>query len=767
MRTDFSRRAAVIIVLILIYSISYAGSPVWPLKGTIDFSSGFGDYRHSRFHAGLDLRTGGVPGASVFSPVDGYVSRIKMSYDGYGKGLYIKGDDGSLYVFGHLQRFADSLDRRVKMEQLARKRYYVDIEFPADSVRVKAGDLLAYSGQTGAGAPHLHFEKRTKDNFPLNPLSNGYQAKDRIAPVFRRIGFQLTDPSSLLVSGRRKNMYPAKAKGGREYVIDSVLYFNRPFGVLADCSDQLRKDGPDISTYRMTLYIDDSLWYETVFDTLDYATTGSANVEYDYREAVENSSFVRRLFRTSGDAYAGSRGWMSGDGTIGAIPPLKFGLHKARIVASDAAGNRSQLTFSFVWGPDSGVYTLDSAVALNDSNTVFHFSPTIDIRPFEIDSARVLLNKDGRWGPVPTVFVRIGRDGHLIADAQGYLLDRRTFRLGLFTRSGCRIDEEPFIGLQDPGTTRLAVSHELDDEGLVATIKADARIGAQARIELYYQGKLLGIEYPSRFFTMEYYIFFIPPRPEYARVDEIRGILSRDTARHAVMNDTVSLFVVGRDETQEIPLDSHTTLTFRKSGFYEPRFVELKGHKIKFPEPLKLNSNHYEIIPEVMALREPFDIRMSYVTYLQDSGRTELYHLDKKANRWEWINDRRDGMVLFGKTDRGGSFAAVYDFDPPIISNLSPAVGQSVRDLRPRIQFTLTDSLSGFEDDRNILIKLDGKWQIPEFDPETGVCWTQPLDPLVPGSHHLAVEVTDRVGNKAAQYLQFIVLQTEPNRMKK
>lgn len=562
-------------------------------------------------------------------------------------------------------------------------------------------------------------------------------------------------------------MYPVRAKGGREYVFDSVLYFNRPFGVLADCSDQLRKEGPDFSIYRISLYIDDSLWYETVFETVDYATTSSSNLEYDFQEATENRCFVRRLFRMTGDTYSGSRGPEGGDGTIGTLPPLAIGRHKARIVASDAAGNRSQLAFSFVWGPEAEIYKLDSTVNINDSNTVFHFTPMVDTRPLAIESTQVFLNRHAKWGPVPSVSIRSDRDGRLQVDVTGVLLDRRVFRLSHYAKGGCRIDEEPFSGRPTVGTDRIAVSHELTDEGLYATIKADALLGAQARLELYYQGKLLGVEYPSRYFTMKDYHFFVPPRPEYARVDEIRGVLSRDTTRAATRSDSVSLFVVGLDENQEIPLDSNTTIIVRKSGLFEPRFLELKRHDVRNRVPLRLNSDHYEIMPEVMALREPFEIRMRYTSLLPDSGRTELYRLNKKANRWEWINDRREGKELFGKMDRGGSFAAVYDFDPPIISNLSPAVGQKVRDLRPKIQFTLTDSLSGFEDDRNILIKLDGKWQIPEFDPETGICWTQPMEPLELGNHHLAVEVTDRVGNKAAQYLQFVVMQPASPRTKR
>ena len=71
------------------------------------------------------------------------------------------------------------------------------------------------------------------------------------------------------------------------------------------------------------------------------------------------------------------------------------------------------------------------------------------------------------------------------------------------------------------------------------------------------------------------------------------------------------------------------------------------------------------------------------------------------------------------------------------------------------IRFELSDTLSGFEDDRNILIKLDGNWMIPEYDPETFICQTQPIKSLEVGEHHLAIVVTDRMGNKSEKYLKF------------
>ncbi len=71
------------------------------------------------------------------------------------------------------------------------------------------------------------------------------------------------------------------------------------------------------------------------------------------------------------------------------------------------------------------------------------------------------------------------------------------------------------------------------------------------------------------------------------------------------------------------------------------------------------------------------------------------------------------------------------------------------------ISFVLKDTLSGIKDDRNITIKLDGKWLIPEYDPVTGICETTPNEPLANGSHHLGIIVTDQAGNTTEQYLNF------------
>jgi murein DD-endopeptidase MepM/ murein hydrolase activator NlpD len=52
------------------------------------FSSNFGENRDDHFHMGLDIKTGGAIGVEILAVEDGYISRIKSDFNGYGKALY-------------------------------------------------------------------------------------------------------------------------------------------------------------------------------------------------------------------------------------------------------------------------------------------------------------------------------------------------------------------------------------------------------------------------------------------------------------------------------------------------------------------------------------------------------------------------------------------------------------------------------------------------------------------------------------------------------
>ncbi len=358
------RLSTILLTLFLVAALDVTAADqqprTWPVKREIDLSSGFGDLRPNRFHAGVDIRTGGQIGARVYSPVQGYVWRVKMSYSGYGKGLYIVGDDGYVYVYGHLDDFSTKIDKPVKKAQIKSQRYYQDLVFEKGEIPISRGEFIAFSGRTGTSAPHLHFEIRTPDNYPINPLTNGFELRDAVRPVFSRLGFKLVDNHSLFDNGSRKLLLDvAKAKTSSEYTLDTVLHFTSPFGVLVDCYDQNRVGGMRHTPYRLSLFIDDTLYYEVFMDTLDFDVQRSVNLEYDYVEAVDGEKRVRRLFHRTGNEFSGSRPVYNHRGLFGIDTTQSFGLHRAQIVAQDGVGNTSRLEFKFIWEPPDSVNLVD------------------------------------------------------------------------------------------------------------------------------------------------------------------------------------------------------------------------------------------------------------------------------------------------------------------------------------------------------------------------------------------------------------------------
>ncbi|MCK4632826.1 MAG: M23 family metallopeptidase, partial [candidate division Zixibacteria bacterium] len=139
-----TKRLTLLVFAALVVTAASAGALDWPLRIPIDLSSGFADYRPLHFHGGIDIRTGGRVGQPVYAPTDGYLWRVKTAYRGAGQAMYLKGDDGFIYVFGHLSRYAEKITRPLLARQLAEQKYSQDIFFPADSIRFKKGELIAH-----------------------------------------------------------------------------------------------------------------------------------------------------------------------------------------------------------------------------------------------------------------------------------------------------------------------------------------------------------------------------------------------------------------------------------------------------------------------------------------------------------------------------------------------------------------------------------------------------------------------------------------------
>lgn len=171
-----------------------------PLDTPLTVTGGFGEFRIGHFHAGFDFGTGGRVGQPVRAPLSGQLERVRASGVGYGRSLYLRTTDGRLIQFGHLDAFMAPVAAWVDSIQRASGQYEQDLWPGAGRFPVRAGQSIAWTGQSGAGGPHLHFEIRRGDT-AFQPERAGLMVRDDRAPTLVDLTLEPLDDSSS-VAGR-------------------------------------------------------------------------------------------------------------------------------------------------------------------------------------------------------------------------------------------------------------------------------------------------------------------------------------------------------------------------------------------------------------------------------------------------------------------------------------------------------------------------------------------------------------------------------------
>jgi len=303
-----------------------------PLKGSLVPTSGFGDYRPFHFHTGIDLSTGNIEGVPLYAVEDGSIYKVKVSYTGYGKTLYLKLYDGRIIVYAHLLRFTPYLDSLVFFKQLEKKSYSINL-FDLPPIRFKKGDLVGYSGQSGAGPPHLHLEVRSPSNHPLNPL-NFLPIKDTIPPVMVSVTFVPRKKGSLVDGYPIEKTFKLIWRNGG-YTLDETPNLLGNFGIILSAYDRLVNEYR-LPIYRVLLFIDGELMYSAQIDSIDFEKNPLSELYY-HSKGSSNSKGIR-LFHfdkirlpqviTSASSYK-----------------LSPGLHEVLIEIFDLAKNKSSANF--------------------------------------------------------------------------------------------------------------------------------------------------------------------------------------------------------------------------------------------------------------------------------------------------------------------------------------------------------------------------------------------------------------------------------------
>ncbi|HTO94957.1 MAG TPA: M23 family metallopeptidase [Bacteroidota bacterium] len=319
------------------------GSFRWPLPSGRVVTSAFGEYRPGHFHAGIDISSGDVTGSAVLASRAGYIARISVSPTGYGKKLEIRHAEGFTTVYAHMEAFAPALEQRVRRDQLAHARYPVDIACAPDEFPVAAGDLIGYTGSTGAASPHLHFEVRDGRGDPVNPFRwPSLRIPDNIPPVIRRIAVVPIGPEAT-VNGEHGPLALRRGNPVRPVVVTGTV------GIAVEGRDRMPGSRFLNGVYARTLFLDGKVIFAERLDRTPWNETHE--IELCYEHGLPGGRYAR-LFVNSPNHLGTYTPALAAAGIIdaGALTP---GAHALRIVCADYAGNGAEAHLTLVAGRDA------------------------------------------------------------------------------------------------------------------------------------------------------------------------------------------------------------------------------------------------------------------------------------------------------------------------------------------------------------------------------------------------------------------------------
>ena len=335
------KRFLAVLSFLCVADFSWGQTPDWPLKIEIKQSSSFAEFRGLRFHAGIDLKTRGVTGFPVYAIADGFISRIKVQHRGGGNNLYVDHKAlGARAVFMHLERYAEPMAAYVAEKQKKMNaRYGLDDSFGEDRFPVKKGQIIAYTGETGAGPAHLHFEMRRFNDDPISPSLLGFVAPESSIPEALNLHVDPLAADARIEDGFRPLTIPLKAVSKGKYKWVQPIAISGRVGLHVGLIDH-GEGGSKFGVETVRLEVDGKLSFERKFHRFTYGQNSQCPYVYDLpKTGRPGTGFVYTLFRWPFETTPFSEGFPPWAGAL----ELGNGRHNVAIIAKDFAGNQVEI----------------------------------------------------------------------------------------------------------------------------------------------------------------------------------------------------------------------------------------------------------------------------------------------------------------------------------------------------------------------------------------------------------------------------------------
>jgi hypothetical protein len=337
----------------------------YPLDLAPSTAGSFAELRPNHFHSGLDFKTNHQSGYPVYAAADGFVSRLRVQYGGFGNAVYITHPNGYTTVYGHLEKFNPQLAQLVHDYQVQQKNDLVDFNLLPMQVPVSKAQVIAISGSTGdAVGPHLHFEIRdTQTGQTINPQLFGLTIPDRIPPFLgTACVYHLGDAPFSEKTGR--DLLPVIGADGQYHLKRPQIVNvsgNTAFGITAVDINSTSPNNNGV--YSIELKVDGKTVFTFAAERFGFDETRAINAYIDYPEFMASHRFIQKCFILPGSKvtlYPQSI-------NRGVVNFNDDSLHTVEYVVKDVAGNASTLTLKV----KSSTKTIEAAY--QPKGTLFHY----------------------------------------------------------------------------------------------------------------------------------------------------------------------------------------------------------------------------------------------------------------------------------------------------------------------------------------------------------------------------------------------------------
>ena len=277
----------------------------FPIDIPIFLSGTFGELRSTNIHAGIDIKTQGREGFPIKAVSDGYVSRIKVSTNGYGKAIYINHLDGNTSVYAHLKKFSSTIEKKVRKKQYNAESFEIELFLNPEELPVSKNKIIGFSGNTGGSfGPHLHFELReTISQKPINPLLSYYNIKDSVRPEIKALFAYPISENAIINASQQELQIPFRKVNDSIYVAEKIEAIGKiGLGIVTyDRHDNTyNKNG----VYGITAKLNGIQVKGLQFSKIRFSDSEYLPTLIDYKRYSRTRQRVQKLFRSSSNKLA-------------------------------------------------------------------------------------------------------------------------------------------------------------------------------------------------------------------------------------------------------------------------------------------------------------------------------------------------------------------------------------------------------------------------------------------------------------------------------